>query len=376
MESMRELNRRVFSGEPLPRVFFQPRMEPWYEWHRRFGKLPEQFRAMSLPEFFDYLGVSMRYTHYYTGRPSPIERRLGPEVKVRHEDGADERRVIHLTPLGELVELQRRTLDGAWRRVEFPVKGTEDLKKLAAFCRHATYHFSLAKFQEGSDFIGERGEPQFFLPHSPYQALLYDYMRHEDFFCALFEAPEEITEAMRAIDESFDPLYEEVAKCGRVKIVNFGENLHGQLSPPAQFEEHLLPFYEKRSNQLRRAGIFTHVHIDGGAKPLLKYLKDLPFDGLEALTPKPQGDVTLEELKEHCGSKVLLDVLPAVMFLEDFTREQLMRQVEETVRLFHPRLVLGVSDEVPEGGGLEAAERVRLIAQWILRREAGPLERK
>ena len=125
-----------------------------------------------------------------------------------------------------------------------------------------------------------------------------------------------------------------------------------------------MPFYEKRSNQLRRAGIFTHVHLDGYFHSWLKYLKDFPFDGLEALTPEPQGDVTLEEIKEYIGDKILLDGIPAVLFMETYSREELMRTVEKVVELFHPNLVLGVSDEVPEGVGEEAMTRLEMISRW------------
>jgi hypothetical protein len=34
------------------------------------------------------------------------------------------------------------------------------------------------------------------------------------------------------------------------------------------------------------------------------------------------------------------------------------------VELFHPRLVLGISDELPEGAGEESLERVRKISDW------------
>ncbi|MER3473497.1 MAG: hypothetical protein C4335_05570 [Armatimonadota bacterium] len=93
-----------------------------------------------------------------------------------------------------------------------------------------------------------------------------------------------------------------------------------------------------------------------------------PLDGLEALTPLPQGDVSPEEIKEHIGDKVLLDGIPAILFLPPFTREQVMEMVEKLVKLFHPRLVLGISDELPESGGAEPIERVRLIADWCRRR--------
>lgn len=41
--------------------------------------------------------------------------------------------------------------------------------------------------------------------------------------------------------------------------------------------------------------------------------------------------------------------------------------VERLVRLFHPRLVLGISDDLPEGGGEGPMERVRMIAEWCLK---------
>jgi len=41
-----------------------------------------------------------------------------------------------------------------------------------------------------------------------------------------------------------------------------------------------------------------------------------------------------------------------------------MACVEKVAAYFHPRLVLGVSDEVPQGSSQEAIERVRLVADW------------
>ena len=115
----------------------------------------------------------------------------------------------------------------------------------------------------------------------------------ENLIYALADFPEKVETLMEAIDNSYDNLYEEIISYGKVKIINFGENIDSSIVSPAHFEKYCIPFYEKRSKQLQKAGIYTHIHIDGSFKPLLKYLKDLPFDGLEALTPLPQGDVTL-----------------------------------------------------------------------------------
>ncbi|MCS7254044.1 MAG: uroporphyrinogen decarboxylase family protein [Armatimonadota bacterium] len=359
-----QMTLNVFACQPISHVLFQPRIEPWYDWHKRFGKLPKRYEKASLLEVFDDLKVSMRYVHYYTGQPDPVVVSYSERVKIHRQFSASEGTVIYETPYGELVECHKLTVDGSWRKVEFPVKSVDDLRKLRWLYANMTYSFSVENFMQGSNFMGERGEPQFWVPKSPYQALAQIWMRLENLIYALADYPDEVEATMKAIDDSYDRLYEEIVNSGVVKIVNFGENIHDQLLSPKYFERYLVPFYEKRSNQLRKHGIFTHIHIDGYFKTLLPYLKHLPFDGYEALTPKPQGDVELEEIKEYIGDKVLIDGIPAIMFIPPFTRDELMATVERIVKLFHPRLILGVSDEVPQGGGEEAIERVRMVSEW------------
>jgi hypothetical protein len=363
--NFRQMNLNVFAGAPIPHVLFQPRFEPWIDWQRQFGHLPARLQGKSMGEIYDSFGVSMRYVHYYTGMPNPIERKFSPKAKTREQFTVDRRIYIFETPFGDLYETHVLTVDGTWREVDFPVKAPEDLKALRWLLRHLTYSFSEDDFAAGSAYVGERGEPQFWVPKSPYQALAQQWMKFESFIYALADVRQEVEKTMAEIDASYDELYQELAASESVRIVNFGENLHAQLLSPRYYERYLVPFYEKRANQLREAGIYTHMHLDGYFRPLLKYLKDMPFDGLEALTPEPQGDVTLEEMKEYLGDKVLLDGIPGILFLPTYSRDELMAATERVVELFHPRLVLGVSDEVPQGAEPEeAALRIQMVSDW------------
>ena len=365
--SFREMNLNVFAGKPIPHPFFQPRFEPWYDWQKRFGHLPQRYADHSLMEIYDAFGVSMRYVHYYTGMPNPVVRSYSPEVKIRPHfaDGEGKRTWVYETPYGELSEMAVYTVDGTWRHVEFLAKGPEDLRKLRWVFERTTYSFSEENFYLGDANLGDRGVGQFWVPKSPYQALAQQLIKFEDFVYALADAPAEVEATMAVIDASYDQLYEGIVASGKVKIINFGENIHEQLLSPRYFERYLIPFFEKRGNQLRAGGIYTHVHIDGYFRNFLRYLKDLPLDGIEALTPVPQGDMTLEEIKEHIGDKVLLDGIPAVLFLSTYSRDDLMAATERVVKLFHPRLVLGVSDEVPQGAEPEeAAVRIQMVSDW------------
>ena len=74
--------------------------------------------------------------------------------------------------------------------------------------------------------------------------------------------------------------------------------------------------------------------------------------------------LTLEEIREHIGEKILLDGIPSVFFLDHYSMDQIQECVEKLVEYFHPRLVLGVSDEMPQGAGDEGLKRIQWIANY------------
>ncbi|MFX0154996.1 MAG: hypothetical protein ACFE9Q_10755, partial [Candidatus Hodarchaeota archaeon] len=135
------------------------------------------------------------------------------------------------------------------------------------------------------------------------------------------------------------------------------------LAPPKYFEKYLIPHYEKRVKQLHKFGKFCHIHMDGSLRDLLPYLEDLPFDGLEALTAKPQGDVTLKELQESIGSKVLLDGIPAILFLPQYSFKYVRQYTYDVLEMFSPNLILGVSDELPPNSDFRKVEMVAGIVK-------------
>ena len=365
--TLKEMNLRIFRGESLPHVFFQPRIEPWFHLHKNHNTLPPELQNLSIKEAYNFIGASMRYIHYWTGQPDPIEVRFNEKVKITEENLGNKFRRYYQTPYGDLFETFQFTPTGVYINVEFLAKKVDDLKALRWLLEHRTITFNPEKFKSGAEFMGDIGEPQFWVPKSPYFALAQQLMKYEDFIFTLSDYPSEIEDVMKVIDDSYDQLYEQLTSSNLPHIINFGENFDMAYTSPQYFEEYMIPWYTKRSEQLRKAGIFTYIHIDGSFKPILPYLPDLPFDGYEALTPTPQGDVTLEEMKGHIGDKILLDGIPAILFLEHYSREELQACVEKIVKFFHPRLVLGVSDELPEGGGLETYERLKWVAEWCLK---------
>jgi len=363
MINKQKVNLKIFEGEKVPAVLFQPRIYYWYNWNKIRGSLPGKYKKMSMIEVYDDLQISPRYFPEVFGLAG-VKAEYSKKVKIKEEIKDDKKNTIIYTPKGEIIKEEKWSPDNSdWRISRYPIKNSEDIEKLIWLFENMNWKFLEENFENASRIFGDKGEPQFFLPRSGYQTLSIDWMGLENLIYGLFDFPKKIEQLMKAINRSYNSLYEDIISYGKVKIINFGENVDVNVIPPQYFEKYCLPFYEERANQLKKAGIYTHIHIDGNFKPLLKYLKNLPFDGLEALTPLPQGDVTLEEIKEIIGEKILLDGIPAIFFLPNYSLEELQEFVERLVKIFYPKLILGVSDELPPPADIE---RVRYISQYCM----------
>ncbi len=345
----------VFRGEDPKGVVWQPRLEFWYAVNKRRGTLPEKYRDWGLLDIYDDLGASVRYFTW------PLRRRYR---KVKHRGGRLDGKAFEEweTPIGTLRRVRKFDEFGlSSYPEEFPVKGPDDFKVLEYILEDEEWWFDYEAYQRDLERVGDRGVPQFFFRRSPVQALFLEWMGIEATIYVLHDYPHLIERYIEVATRADDKIYEVIVN-SPVPIVNLGENIDAHFDSPPIFRDYLLPYYRKRVRQLHEAGKFVHIHMDGAIKPLLPLLRECEWDGIEAATPLPQGDVTLEELKEAMGDLVLLDGIPAVYFLPHHPVDELLRCVERIVELFYPRLILGVSDEPPPDADIE---RIRLVGEFV-----------
>jgi hypothetical protein len=186
-------------------------------------------------------------------------------------------------------------------------------------------------------------------------------MGFENAIFMMSDYPEVVEHYAQVVTETDEAMYRVLCDAP-ISILNFGENIDANMDPPSIWRKHLVPYYRKRNAQLKAAGKFTHIHVDGSFKPLLDDLRDSPFDAIEALTPLPQGDASLEEVQFAVGDRILLDGIPAVYFLPLYPAETCLESARQVISLFYPKLILGVSDELPPDGDIE---RVRMIGEML-----------
>ena len=375
MDSELTLKQRVintFAKRKNDRIVFSPRLYYWYFGNNVFSKysrhrktfIPSKYLGKSQIDIYDYLKASPRYCEETLTFPL-IETKINPEVDIRVQRKSGVKRgesiTIFKTPLGNLKQIENIGSGLGGHITEYPIKTIEDIKIMKFILENTGFFFLKENFEQAERIIGNKGIVSTYLLKSPYQKLLVEYMGFNRMILYLKRYPGQIENFLKFLEEWDNQMYSQIAK-SPLTIVNFGENIDANLSPPAYFEKYLIPYYKKRVNQLHQAGKYCHIHIDGSLQDLLPYFSELPFDGLEALTAKPQGDVTLEEIKQSIKDKILLDGIPSILFLKEYSNDYVRKYAQRVLDLFSPNLILGVSDELSPNGDIK---KIEMIAEII-----------
>ncbi len=361
-----KLHTDVVFGQSGGKIIWQPRIECWYT-DKQFARepLPEPYTGMTPQELYRALDCSARiypYNASYRWVPDPREHWTVTE----RNDGLVE--YLIETPAGNQTLIVRPTPTSPHPvTVKREVATEEELRVAAWRQRHGTWEWDQAAFDRVAADWGDLGAPVMFMPRMNVQCLYIEKMGVKNGLYAIYDWPAAIEGFFEALHDSHDQLID-LINASPIRMINFGENVHaGTLSPPL-FEQYHLPECQHRARRLHAAGKHVYSHWDGDTKPLLRYARDTGLDGIEAITPKPQGDVTLEEVKEALGDDMVYwDGIPAVLFDSIFPEEQLVACVERLIELFAPRLVLGISDEISSTGEIE---RVRLVGEIVDRYNA------
>jgi hypothetical protein len=370
----------TFERKKRDKLSFSPRLYYWYTKNKSYlnprifqkrGKplfeteIPAHFLNKSQIEIFDLLNASPRYTSetmfvpLTTYNPVLNPFKIGYRI-AKTKDGGYTTKIK--TKYGDLTQVLNPPGGGmSGFPKEYYVKSIDDIKIMKYVLEHS-HLYVLKPFIKYAEFkLRNRGVLSTFCPRSPYQRCILEYMGFIRTTLLLRRYPREMEDFFSFLAEKDNHVYEELSK-SRIPILNFGENIDAQLTPPPMFKKYCIPYYQQRVKQLHQAGKYCHIHIDGDFKDLLPFFGELPFDGLEALTPQPAGDVSIEELKSVMVNKILLDGIPSILFLPQYSFDYVREYTMNLIKTFSPNLILGVSDEMPPNGDIR---KIEMIAQII-----------
>ncbi len=362
MTALAKLHEDVVFGRSNGRIIWQPRIGCWYNDKKFAGEpLPAPYDGMDLMDIFRSLGCSTRLYGFYNRCFKRIE---DPRVRWnRRELNETDTEITIETPVGKQTAIHRRSPNNPHIiHVKWEVTTEEELKVATWREENCMWEWDQDAFDNAQEQVGDLGAPTAYLPRMNVQALYIEKMGVGNGILAMYDWPDTIAAYFRAVEECHSRLIEMI-NASPIKIINMGENVHAGTLSPDLFRKYHLPECQRRCEKLHAAGKFVHSHWDGDCKSLLPFVRETGLDGIEAITPKPQGDVTLEEVKEALGDDLfLIDGLPAVYFDKTFPEEVLIECTEKIIGLFAPNLILGISDELSSTGDIE---RIRTVGKIV-----------
>jgi len=349
----------VFEHRKADRLIWQPRLHHWYDVNKARGTLPERYEEWDLLAIYDDLDASPRAYHYFNDTIRVIE---GEKVKIKRRVDGDYIYTKYETPRGNLTQIERITEYGtASLRIEYFLKSIEDFKVLEYILRNQRFIFDKELYEEREKLLGDRSEPLITIPWGSIQRLFIVYMGFQRGVIALWKHKEEVEELLRIFDENDDERFAVIKKTP-FRIINFGDNIDEGLCSPILFKKYMVPYYQRRTKEIHQAGKYCTSHWDGKIKNLLPYIQETGLDGLECVPPLPQGNVTLKELKEALGDKILIDGIPAIYFLPLVSNDELKTFVGKLLDTFSPNIIVGISDMLPPDGSIE---KVRMVGKIV-----------
>lgn len=354
-----ELHEQTVRGASGGQILWQPRIGCWFH-DKLFDQepLPAPFSGLDRPAIFRKLGVSNRLYEYNACFPIVED----PQVVGRRER-LDEWETLTTieTPVGTQTAIERTTpTNRGVIHVKRPIVTQDDLRVATWRAERATWRWDADQYAAVQATWGRLGAPTIYLPRVNVQDLYINTMGVEAAIYAMIDWPDRVEAYFRALDDLHERLIDRVVQ-SPIRIINFGDNLHGSTLSPDLFRMYVLPAYHRRLEKLHAGGCFVHSHWDGDCKPLLPFARETGLDGIEAITPWPQGDVTLAEVQDALGDMYLIDGIPAIYFDREWPISVLEDCVHELLERFAPRLILGISDELSSHGEIERIRRVTEI---------------
>ena len=296
----------------------------------------------------------------------PVYRMENPKVKIREAryfdtwysresfifgrsvSGGIVSRTYH-TPAGEVSSRSRVGLgyEGSEWCMEYMIKDLADYDAVKYLVEETVYIPSHETFLKRDRIIGDDGIVLAYVPKSPLQLMLHVFMGHKRFALDYYRHRREFEDLMRVIWRKETEIYRIVAD-SPAEVVWCGDNVDGIILGPKTFERYHVPFYNEVARILHKKGKTFAVHLDGRLRCLSNAIQKTNIDIVEAFTPPPMGDLSIEEAKAAWKGKFIIYVnFPTTVFLSE--RRSVKKYALDVLRSIAPGegFIIGVTENIP-----------------------------
>lgn len=351
-------NRNTFQMTPRQRVFAllrgeNPDQVPWFGdldyWAAaRIGRkeVPGDFKQSdAYIQWHRDLGVG-----YYLQGYSPFTTVIENGEVREWQEGNHRHRTVR-TPKGTLHECWQYLPESFTEApTEHLVKTEDDLPALRHVYENTRYEPDYVFARKRLDQVGEIGIVLCYLPKSPLMQLVVLDAGIEAVVSMIADAPDEFSETIRVIRTAHNQAAQ-IALDSPAEVLMIPENLSSEMIGPRLFDRFMREYQEEWARRIAANGKYSFVHIDGTLRGLLRKESETGISVLEAMTPRPVGDLAIEEWGDLAGNSktILWGGIPGVYFTPLVSDGEFDRHLKEVLAVMRtePRYVLGVADQVP-----------------------------
>ncbi|MEW5815883.1 MAG: hypothetical protein AB1798_10885 [Spirochaetota bacterium] len=246
--------------------------------------------------------------------------------------------------------------------VEHLVKSEDDLPAYRYLFENIRYEPDYDFAMKRAKQVGEMGVVLCYLPRSPFMRMLVLDIGIDTVAYLASNFEDEFMETFEVVRKNLDKA-SRIAVDSPAEILMIPENLSAEMVGPKFFEKYLKKFQTEWSGRIKAAGKYSCIHMDGTLKALLKEECSIGLTFIEACTPRPAGDLGIEEWPAYIENNqtILWGGIPGVYFTDKICEAEFDRHLKEVLSVMRtkPRYVLGVADQVPPDGVARRVCRVR-----------------
>ncbi|MGB9642383.1 MAG: uroporphyrinogen decarboxylase family protein [Candidatus Ratteibacteria bacterium] len=279
----------------------------------------------------------------------PVFKVVSPNVSYEShaytENGVNFTRYFVNTPHGQLTYLVKPAGFTSWT-VEKIFKGPEDYKKLYAMVADQRYQPHYDEFLKAQESLGEDVILRAAIGSSPLHQIMIGWMGVETFAIEWAERRDEIEKLVDIQVEKLRQLYEIVAKSPAL-IANFGGNETGNVMGRERFEKYVLPHHQEAATVMHKHGKLLGCHLDGNNKVWADLVAKSGIDYIEAFSPSPDSDMSIEDAFNVWHDKVLWINFPSSVQMRSI--EEIEKTTQHIIDVSKGRnLIMGITEDIPE----------------------------
>ncbi len=358
---------KLLSGEMPKEVIWTADLEYWVAGQIQNGLLPEKYQGeIGRLKLSRDVGIMpyFWYDKFWLGKPLYNH-------NIEYNVLLEGNKTIYLwqTPLGKLEKIDIYSADSCSQAcIQYPVSNKQQLEILLYLLKNR-----VLVPDNMNDYNVRRqlwaqydGLPSISMPRSPLPSLAVEWCGIENLTYMLMDCEGLINDVLFLLDSQEMPILEAVSPVAP-PLIHFADNLTSDFYTPF-FQIYMKDSYEKRLDILHKSNIKCAVHLDGMVKGLLPMLSQVGFDAIEALTPAPVGDVSVEEMKKLRSNQnvILWGGMPGAMFCEPFTWSDIEKHLTDLFKCWSDiKFVLGVADQIPANGNIEICNKISNLVREL-----------